>query len=78
MLMRNLREKAEYKIVYINDSNLKSMTYLHIQINNILGKCAKRWLSQTWEIASDLFSLDSSKSSHCSTKSMMYVYQKKS
>lgn len=42
MLMRNLREKAEYKIVYINDSNLKSMTYLHIHINNSLGKCAKR------------------------------------
>lgn len=34
-----LRRKVEYKIVYINDSILKSVIYLRIHIKKILGKC---------------------------------------
>lgn len=34
-----LRRKVEYKIVYINDSILKSVIYLHIHIKKILEKC---------------------------------------
>lgn len=33
-----LREKVEYKIVYVNDFNLKFMIYLYIYINNIFGE----------------------------------------
>lgn len=47
MLMRILRGKGEYKTMYTNNSNLKSMMYLHIPIKYILeDKCTERNLSE--------------------------------
>lgn len=59
MLVRILSRKAEYKIVYTNDSNLKSLIYLHIHIRNILGKNVLKgdslWVGRLQVIYSFLF-----------------------